>query len=110
MAGQGFADVGEVDVAVLWFAAGRDALAQDHPGDVQYLDDAGFAQRLVPGTRNAAVHAGLLEDLPQTCFVGCLVRLHVAAGVDPDAVLAVIDQQDALISQDEARRGEVFRQ
>ena len=76
------------------------ALTQDHPRNVQDLDDAGVAQCLVPGTHDAAMHSRLLEDLAEACFVWCLVGLHVTARVDPDMMFAVIYQQDAVISQD----------
>src|SRR5450756_1267302 len=109
-AGQRLTDVGEVDMAVLGFRAGRDALTQDHPWNVQDLDDARLAQCLVPGTHDAAMHSCFLEDLAEACFVWCLVGLHVTARVDPDMMFAVIDQQDAVISQDKTRRGEVFGQ
>src|SRR5450759_3612297 len=110
LAGQGLTDVGKVDGAVLGFRAGRDALTQDHPRNVQDLHDTGLAQCLVPGTHDAAMHPCLLEDLAEACFVWRFVRFHVTARVDPDTVFAVIDQQDAVISQDKTRRGEMFGQ
>lgn len=100
LAGQGLTDVGEVDVAMLGFRAGRDALAQDHPRNMQDLHDTRFTQCLVPGAYDAAMHSCLLEDLAKARFVRCLVGLHVTARVDPDMMFAVIDQQDAVISQD----------
>src|SRR5450756_2602248 len=98
LAGQGLTDVGEVDVAVLGFRAGRDAFTQDHPRHVQDLHDTGIAQCLVPGTYDAATHSCLLEDLAEARFIWRLIGLHVTARVDPDMMFAVIDQQDLAIS------------
>jgi hypothetical protein len=97
------AHVGIVDVAVLGLiVASGNAFTQYHPGDVQHFHDLWFSQRLIAWADDATVDACLFQHLSQTCLVRCFVRLDMSSRVNPDAVFAVVDEEDAPILDNEA--------